>query len=336
MTRFNNRVEKIDSKARITALGVHAPERVLANSDLEKMIETSDEWIVQRTGIRERRIAAPHEFTSDLCVQAVQNMIDRFNVCVRDVDMVIVSTTTPDYPFPSVASQVQARLGIPNAGSLDLSAACAGFVYGLHLANGLVTSGLHRKVLVIGAETLSKVVDYNDRATCILFGDGAGVALVEWDPGEPSFLAATLGSEGQGGKSLYRTGLSTRMGNFELNGDGKVIQNGREVFKWAVSTLSREVPLLMEKAGVPIEQLAWFVPHSANMRIIEAVCERINHPVERTLQSLEYYGNTSSATIPLALDQGIRSGHMKKGDHVLLYGFGGGLVHAGVLLRWTL
>jgi 3-oxoacyl-[acyl-carrier-protein] synthase-3 len=333
---MNHHAQHIDSKARLTALGVYAPERVLSNQDLEKMIETTDEWIVQRTGIRERRIAAPQEFTSDLCVQAVQNMIDRYNVSVRDVDMIIVSTTTPDYPFPSVASQVQARLGISGAGALDLSAACAGFVYGLHLANSLITSGLHRKVLVIGAETLSKVVDYNDRTTCILFGDGAGVALLEWDPGAPSFLAHTLGSEGHGGKSLYRTGLSTRMGNLELAGNGNVIQNGREVFKWAVSTMTREVPLLMEKAGVEMEQLTWFVPHSANMRIIEAICERINHPVEHTLQSLEYYGNTSSATIPLALDQGIRDGNMKKDDHVLLYGFGGGLVHAGVLLKWTL
>lgn len=336
MTRWNDRAQPIDSKARITAIGVYAPERVMSNHDLEQIIETTDEWIVQRTGIRERRIAAPQEFTSDLCVQAVQDMIERYHVSVQDVDMILVSTTTPDYPFPSVASQVQARLGIRAAAAVDLSAACAGFVYGLHMANGLVTSGLHRKVLVIGAETLSKVVDYEDRTTCILFGDGAGVALVEWDPGEPSFLAASLGSEGHGGKSLYRTGLSTRMGDLELGGDGKVIQNGREVFKWAVSTLSREVPLLLDKAGVAKEQLAWFVPHSANMRIIEAICERIDHPIERTLHSLEYYGNTSSATIPLALEQGIREGQLKKDDHVLLYGFGGGLVHAGVLLRWTM
>ncbi|MBL0389438.1 ketoacyl-ACP synthase III [Tumebacillus sp. ITR2] len=325
-----------ESRAGITALGVYTPERVLSNADLEQMVETSDEWIVQRTGMRERRIAAPDEFTSDLCVAAVQQMIETYNVSVEDVDLILVSTTTPDYPFPSVASQVQAQLQIPNAGALDISAACAGFVYALHMANGLITSGLHRKVLVIGAETLSKVVNAEDRTTSILFGDGAGVALVEWEEHNPSFLYSHLGSEGAGGKSLYRTGLSSRMGDLELLGDGKIVQNGREVFKWAVNTIVRDVPLLVEKAGLSLDDIDWFVPHSANLRIIEASAERLKFPMEKTLHSLEYFGNTSSATIPLALQLGLQEGKIQNGDTILLYGFGGGLVYAGMVLRWTI
>lgn len=336
MSQLAENAGKMESKARLSALGVYTPERVMSNGDLEKVVETSDEWIVQRTGIRERRIAAQEEFTSDLCVAAVRNLADTYQVNLDDVDLVLVSTTTPDYPLPSVASQVQGKLGIPHAGSLDVAAACAGFVYGLHLANGLVTAGVNRKVLVIGAETLSKVIDWEDRTTCILFGDGAGVALVEWDPENPSFLASTLGSDGAGGKSLYRSGLSNRMGDLELVGDGLVVQNGREVFKWAVGTISEQVPLLVEKAGLSLDEVDWFVPHSANLRIIEAINQRLEFPMERTLHSLERYGNTSSATIPLAIHLGLGEGKVKRGDTLVLFGFGGGLVYAGMVLRWTI
>lgn len=325
----------IQSKARITAIGSYVPERILTNADLEAMVDTSDEWIVQRTGIRERRIAPPDVFTSDLCVKAVQNMVEQYQVSVEDVDMILVATTTPDFPFPSVACLVQERLGIPSAGALDISAACAGFVYALNLADGLITSGLHRKVLVIGGETLSKVTDYTDRTTCILFGDGAGAVLVERDGDSPGFLHSASGSDGRAGIHLYRTGISDRLNGVRLSGEGNIVQNGREVFKIAVSTLNREIPKLMEEAGMSLDELDWFVPHSANIRIIQAVCERIGFPMEKTLFSAEYYGNTSSATIPLALHQGIREGKLKKGDTVLLYGFGGGFVHSASLINWT-
>lgn len=325
----------IKSKARITAIGSYVPERILTNADLEATVDTSDEWIVQRTGIRERRIAPPDVFTSELCVKAVQNMVEQYRVSVEDVDMILVATTTPDFPFPSVACLVQERFGIPSAGALDISAACAGFVYALNLANGLITSGLNRKVLVIGGETLSKVTDYTDRTTCILFGDGAGAVLVERDEGRPGFLHSASGSDGRAGIHLYRTGISDRLNGVRLSGEGNIVQNGREVFKIAVSTLNREIPKLMQEAGMSLDELDWFVPHSANIRIIQAVCERIGFPMEKTLFSAEYYGNTSSATIPLALHQGIREGKLKKGDTVLLYGFGGGFVHSASLVTWT-
>lgn len=188
----------LNSKAKLTALGTYVPERILTNADLEKLVDTSDEWIVQRTGMRERRIAAEDQYVSDLCIQAVTRMINLYNVNINEVDMIIVATSTPDYYFPSTASRIQAHFNIPDTGSMDVSAACAGFTYGLHLANGLITGGLHRKVLVVGAETLSKITDYTDRTTCVLFGDGAGAALVEYDEDEGSFLTADIGSYGQG------------------------------------------------------------------------------------------------------------------------------------------
>lgn len=326
----------IQSRATITAIGSYVPEKVLTNADFEKIVDTSDEWIVQRTGIRERRIAEAEVFTSHLCISAVKNMMDQYDVTVEDVDMIMVATTTPDFPFPSVASQVQEYFRITGAGAIDISAACAGFVYGLNIANSLVTAGLHRKVLVIGGETLSKVTDYSDRTTCILFGDGAGAALVEWTEHDPAFLYSMSGSDGRAGIHLYRTGLSQRMNEQELAGAGKIVQNGREIFKLAVNTLTREIPNLMQKAGVSLTELDWFVPHSANLRIIQAVCERIDFPIEKTLFSAEIYGNTSSATIPLALHQAMIEGKLKKNDLVLLYGFGGGFVHSGTLIHWSL
>lgn len=323
------------SRARITAIGTYVPERILTNRELEKMVDTNEEWIVQRTGIRERRIADADEFTSDLCIAAVENLMTRYNRNVDDVDMLIVCTSTPDYGFPSVASQVQARLEIKNTGAIDVHATCAGFAYGLYLANALITAGLNRKVLVIGAETLSKVTDYTDRTTCILFGDGAGAVLVEEDPEHPCFLASHLGSAGAYGIHLYRTGLSRRMDNMDLQGHGCIVQNGRAVYKWVVSNVPDGMMALLEKSGMSLAEVDWFVPHSANLRMIESICEKVGFPIQRTLYSLEYYGNTSSATIPLALDMGLREEKIKSGDKILIYGFGGGMVHAGLLLDWN-
>lgn len=327
-------INPIKSKARITGIGTYVPRRVLTNFDLEEMVETSDEWIVQRTGIRERRIAEPDEFSSDLSFAAIEDLIRKYGKSVQDVDMIIVSTTTPDYPFPSVASQIQARFGMEEAGAIDLSATCAGFAYGLHVANGLITSDLHKKVLVVGVETLSKVTDYSDRTTCILFGDGAGAVLVERDEENPSFLSSHTGAKGEGGVHLYRAGLSKRIGEQEMAGNGCIVQNGREVYKW-MSRLSPRVRLPAEKAKMNLQQVDWFIPHSANLRMIESICEKSGFPMERTLYSLEYYGNTSSATIPFTLDLGIRDGRVKAGDTILMYGFGGGLVHAGLLFQWN-
>ncbi|MBD8138001.1 ketoacyl-ACP synthase III [Peribacillus frigoritolerans] len=324
------------SKARITAIGSYVPEKRLTNKDLEKMVETNDEWIVKRTGIKERRIAHEEEFTSDIGYKAVKDLMERYDKSVEDVDMIIVCTFTPDFNTPSVASLVQAKLGIKNTGAIDLNAACAGFTYGLHVANGLVTSGLNKKILVIGADTLSKLMDYEDRATCILFGDGGGAVLVEYDEKQPSFLSSHLYSEGEGGKHLYSTNLSTRINGEDLNDSGNLVQNGREVYKWAVTTVPKGMQTVVKNAEYQLNDVDWFVPHSANLRMIESICERSGFPIERTLYSLVEYGNTSSATIPLSLEIGIKEGKLRGGEKVLLYGFGGGLAQAGLLIDWTL
>ena len=324
------------SKARITAIGSYVPEKRLTNKDLEKMVETNDEWIVKRTGIKERRIAHEEEFTSDIGYKAVKDLMERYDKSVEDVDMIIVCTFTPDFNTPSVASLIQAKLGIKNTGAIDLNAACAGFTYGLHVANGLVTSGLNKKILVIGADTLSKLMDYEDRATCILFGDGGGAVLVEYDEKQPSFLSSHLYSEGEGGKHLYSTNLSTRINGEDLNDSGDLVQNGREVYKWAVTTVPKGMQTVMKNAEYQLNDVDWFVPHSANLRMIESICERSGFPIERTLYSLVEYGNTSSATIPLSLEIGIKEGKLRGGEKVLLYGFGGGLAQAGLLINWTL
>lgn len=324
------------SKARITAIGSYIPERKLTNYHLEKLVETNDEWIVKRTGIKERRISHEEEYTSDISYKAVRNLMERYDKSVDDVDMIIVCTLTPDFKTPSVASLVQAKLGIKNSGAIDLNAACAGFTYGLHVANGLITSGLHKKILVIGAETLSKITDYKDRSTCILFGDGGGAVLVEFDEKQPSFLSSHLGTEGEKGKNLYCSNLSKRMLGEDLINSIKIVQNGREVYKWAVNTVPKGMQSVMKNASIPLSKVNWFVPHSANLRIIESICEKTDFPVEKTLYSLVDYGNTSSATIPLSLDKGVLEGKIKKGNKLLLYGFGGGLSHAGLLISWNI
>lgn len=317
--------------ARITAIGTYVPEKKLTNYDLEKIVETSNEWIIQRTGIQERRITRPDEFTSDICVSAVKDLMHRFNKNVEDVDMIIVATSTPDFPFPSVSSIIQNQLNIAKSGAIDLSAACAGFVYALHTAHSLVSSGLHKKVLVIGADSLSKITDYTDRSTCILFGDGAGAVLVERDEQSKSFIGFHLGSDGKGAQHVYRPGLSRKVNGIELIDTNYLVQNGREVFKWVVRNVPESIREILEKTGTSLNTVDWFIPHSANLRIIEPICEKLEFPIEKTLYSLVNFGNTSAATIPLALDLGIREGKVKNGDRILMYGFGSGLVHAGQL-----
>ncbi|WP_100488779.1 ketoacyl-ACP synthase III [Sporolactobacillus pectinivorans] len=324
------------SKARIVAIGAYVPERKLTNDDLEQMVDTSNEWIVRRTGIRERRILPEDQFTSDLAFGAVQNLTDRYPISLDDVDLIIVSTSTPDFAFPSVAAQVQAKFHISGAGAFDLNATCAGFEYILHVANGLVTSGLNKKVLVVAAESMSKATDYTDRSTCVLLGDGAGAAIVEYSEGSSDFLGSFMGSDGSMGKMLYRTGLSKVMNGAKLIDTGKMVQNGRELYKWVVKNVTRSVIQLVENSGFDFTDIDWFIPHSANLRMVESICERLDFPMEKVLYSLEYYGNTSSATIPLALSEAIKAGTIKKNDCLLLYGFGGGLVHCGQIIRCRL
>lgn len=319
--------------AKISAIGTYVPEKRLTNSDLEQMVETNSEWIIQRTGIHERRITRADEFTSDICVSAIKDLMHRYNKKIEDVDMIIVATSTPDFPFPSVASIIQERLSIPKTGAMDLSAACAGFVYALHTAHSYIASGLHKKVIVVGADTLSKITDYTDRNTCVLFGDGAGAVLVERDEQANSFEGFQLGSDGSGAQHVYRTGLSKRVNDIELVDTKFLVQNGREVFRWVVRNVPENIEKLLKKTEITLEQIDWFIPHSANLRLIEPICDKLHYPMDKTLYSLVNFGNTSAATIPLSLDIGIRDGKVKNGDRILMYGFGSGLVHAGQILK---
>lgn len=318
--------------AKITAVSAYAPLKLVTNKDLEATIDTNDEWIITRTGIKARHYATENEFTSDLCVAAARRLISEQNITVEDVDFVIVATITPDQIFPSVSSQVTHQLGIKNVGAIDISAACAGWVYGLILAQSLVNSRMYKKILVFGGETLTKITDFTDRTTCILFGDGAGVALVENGHGG-KFYNGITGTNGEGGKELYMTHLSSMINNEPLINNGKLIQNGKAVFKWAVTTVSQKIGELLALNNLTIGDIDWFIPHSANMRIIEAIGTNIGISKEKTLESIQFYGNTSSASIPLAFSEGLRDGKIKKGDKVLLFGFGGGLSYAGTIIE---
>ncbi|WNR45747.1 ketoacyl-ACP synthase III [Paenibacillus roseipurpureus] len=321
-------------QARLTAIGTYVPSRILTNEELSHWVDTNDEWIVQRTGIRERRIAEEHEFTSHLCIAAVNNMLTRYPDALTNVELIIVATHTPDLSSTPVACLVQAHFGLAHTGAYDLNATCAGFTYALHTASALVSAGAHRKILVIGADALSKITDYSDRSTCILFGDGAGAVIVEHDAEQPSFLAHHIGSDGTGAKHVYRTGLAADLNGAPLIGNGKLVQNGREVYRFAVSTVPQGIEQLLIKSGLSTSDIDWFIPHSANLRMIDSICEKSGIPIEQTLYSLEYFGNTSAASIPLALDLGIREEKVQDGDTMLLYGFGGGLTHAGLIIRW--
>ncbi len=319
-------------RARVADIAVYVPEGRLTNADLAKMVETSDEWIVQRTGIRERSIAAGDQFASDLCLEAVRRLRERTGSLDR-VDAVIAATSTADYVFPSFAAQVQYGAGLPHAGAFDVGAACAGFPYALNVASALVSSGQAREVLVVGGEVMTKALDYTDRSTCILFGDGAGAALVA-PADERSYIEhTTYGCDGEGGKYLYRTSIRHDIAGHD-DDTGLLRQSGSDVYKWAVRRISQSILEMLAAAKLGPDDIDWFIPHSANLRIVEALCTRTGIARERTLTSIETYGNTSTASIPLALMPALEDGRVKRGDRILMYGFGGGLVHAGTLLRW--
>ncbi|MBK8429654.1 MAG: ketoacyl-ACP synthase III [Lewinellaceae bacterium] len=321
------------NQARLSAIGMAVPEKKVVNSFYETLIDTTDEWIQSRTGIKTRYHTEQDEFTSHLCVKAVQDMVERYRVNLDDVDMIIVSTVTPDQPMPSMACQVQHRLNMPRAGAFDAYAACAGFSYGVVLAKGLIAAGTHQKVLVIGADTLSKVTDFSDRTSCVLFGDGAGAVLIEAaDTG--NIGDCVTAANGENGPDLYISGFAETIDGQPLKMNRTIVQNGKKVFKWAVIKVAEQMRVLAEKNGLTLDQIDWFVPHSANLRIIEAICNETGFPMEKVLESIVDYGNTSSASIPIALNNGILSGKVKRGDKVMLLGFGGGLAYAGTIIVW--
>jgi 3-oxoacyl-[acyl-carrier-protein] synthase-3 len=319
--------------SKITTIGVYAPSKIITNDWFADKIETNNEWIISRTGIKERRFAEEDEYTSDLCIKAAKNLIkENPGISLEGVDFIIVGTTSADQVMPNMASQIQNGLNIQNAGCLDVMAACAGFVYGIILAKGLIAAGTHKKVLVFGAETLSKFTDFTDRTSCILFGDGAGVALVEPSEENKIFNAIT-GTDGSHGKDLYLSQHASVINGEHIQPNGKIHQNGKVVFKWAVQTITVKAAELLSRNSMSLDELDWIILHSANMRIIEAVAQELNYPMDKMLTSIELYGNTSSASIPLAWDLAYKAGKIKPGNKILLLGFGGGLTFAGVIIK---
>jgi 3-oxoacyl-[acyl-carrier-protein] synthase-3 len=326
-------VSNHSKRAGLTALGVYAPEKVLTNFDLEKMMDTSDEWIRTRTGIRRRHIAADDEFTSDLAFRSVENLLERYgDDALAGVDMVIVATNTPDALFPATATMVQDRFKL-KAGAFDLLAACPGWIYALSVAKAYVESGMFRKVLAIGAETLTKVIDWNDRATAVLFGDGAGAAIIEAVPEPFGLRSMVLGADGSGGNHLHMRAVGRCLPDGTPLSD-TLTMNGREVFKFAVRVMNTATVEAVERAGLTSRDISLFVPHQANLRIIEAARERLDLARERVVVTVDEYGNNSTATIPLALAHALDAGRIHDGDHLLLVAFGAGLTWAATVLTW--
>ena len=324
----------VSAPARIAAVGMYAPERVLDNAYFERIVETSDEWIVQRTGIRRRHVVADDQYSSHLAIAAIDDLlVHSSGVALDPLDYLIVGSTTPDYAYPSLSAMLQMHYGLPKTvGALDISTACAAFAYGVNLAAGLIGTEQARRVLVVVADSLTRSVDYTDRSTAVLFGDGGGAAIVERSD-RPQIFGMSAGSDGGGGKFLYRTAVRKDINGIE-DASGLLRQDGQAVYRWVLENVPTAIARVLERAGTTLDEIDWFLPHSANLRMIEALCKRMKFPIERTLLSIEEYGNTSAVSIPLAFVPAVRSGRVKRGDRVLLFGFGGGLVMAGNVFEW--
>nr|WP_114495930.1 beta-ketoacyl-ACP synthase III [Fontibacillus phaseoli] len=321
----------------IVGFGKYVPEKVLTNADLEKMVETNDEWIVSRTGIRERHIAAPEQATSDLAYEAAVRALKSAGLAAEDLELIIVATVTPDTTFPSTACILQDKLGAKKAAAFDLSAACSGFVYSMATANGFLQTGMYNNALIIGADTLSRITDYSDRNTCVLFGDGAGAVVLGEVPQGRGFLSFDLGAEGAGGALLKLEGGGSRLPASQdtvQGGKHFIYMNGREVFKFAVRVMGTATEEVLRKAGKSKEDIDLFVPHQANIRIIQSAMQRLDLPEEKCVINVDKYANTSAASIPLALVEAAEEGRMKEGDTILLVGFGGGLTWGASVLVW--
>ena len=320
------------SYSRIIGTGRYLPERVMTNFDLEKIVDTTDEWIRTRTGVERRHVVEPDQTTSDMCVESGKKAMDDAGVTPADIDMVITGTTSPDVVFPNVSTIIQYRLGIPACTAFSLEAACSGFIYALTVADKFIKAGDAKCVLVTGAECITKLIDWNDRNTCVLFGDGAGSAIVVPSE-EPGILSCELGADGQYRELLhYPVGVSHNLaaaGTDEAN----IIMKGNEVFKVAVTTLGNIAAKTLDKAGIDKEELDWLIPHQANIRIIQATAKRLGLPLEKVILTVQDHGNTSAASVPMALDVGRRDGRIKKGQLVLMEAFGGGFTWGSVLMR---
>ncbi|NIM05427.1 MAG: beta-ketoacyl-ACP synthase III [Armatimonadetes bacterium] len=321
----------------IHSLGAYLPSRVLTNFDLEKMVDTSDEWIRTRTGISSRRIAAAEEATSDLCIKAARQALERASWPAEKLDLIIVATVTPDMCFPSTASLVQGTLGAERASAFDLMVGCTGFIYGLVMGASGIAAGAFESVLVIGAECLSRITNWEDRSTCVLFGDGAAATLLRPTEEGRGLLSFVLGNDAGGADKLKINAGGSRMPATEETvraGEHFLKMEGNEVFKFAVRIMEEASLQALERAGLDISDVTLLVPHQANVRIMDAAAKRLNLPPERIISNVDRYGNTSAASIPIALDEAVQSGRLKKGDIALCVSFGAGLSWAAAVLRW--
>jgi 3-oxoacyl-[acyl-carrier-protein] synthase-3 len=320
--------------ARIAGTGSYLPEKVLTNDDLAKMVDTSDEWIAARTGIRERHVAAEGETTSDLGYQAALRALEAAGVAASEIDLIVVGTTTPDLIFPSTACLIQHKLGVAGCPAFDVNAACSGFIYGLTIADKFIRSGAAKTALVIGAETLTRMLDWNDRGTCVLFGDGAGAVVLKADA-DTGILSTHMHADGSKKELLWNpVGVSAGFKPDEHNAGVRVMMTGNDVFKHAVKALDAIVEETLEANGLDRHEIDWLIPHQANLRIIEATAKRLDLPMERVIVTVDKHGNTSSGSVPLALDAAVRSGKVQRGQLLLLEAFGGGFTWGSALLRY--
>lgn len=314
----------------VRGVGSYLPERIITNEELSKTIDTTDEWIQQRVGIKQRHVAAEGEFTSDLAVHAARRALDNARLSADEIDLIIVATTTPDLTFPATAAIVQQKLGMHHGAAFDLQAVCSGFVYGMVTADSFLKNGVARRALVIGAETTSRILDWTDRTTCVLFGDGAGAAVVELGgDGERGILASSIRSDGHFADKLNTTG-----GPSTTRTIGHVHMEGKEVFRHAVGKITDVVENVLSATGYTVKDLDWFVPHQANRRIIEGAGEKLHIPPEKVVITVDRHANTSAASVPLALTEAVRDGRIKRGDLVMIEAMGGGFTWGASLIRW--
>jgi 3-oxoacyl-[acyl-carrier-protein] synthase-3 len=327
----------VNQRAGILGTGHSYPEGILTNADLAKLVETSDEWITTRTGIKQRRKAAPNEYTSLFAVRAARQAIERARLDPADIDLLLCATVTPDQILPSTGCIVQAELGANNAAAMDIVAACSGFLYGVSLADSMIRTGQVRNAVVVGAEILTQYVDYTDRQTCVLFGDGAGAAVLGPIDNGRGILASKIKSDGRYEEQLYSPGGGTRRkptADTLAAGDHFFKMKGNELFKVAVRSMAEVSRAVLEQAGVKSSDISLFIPHQANQRITEAVADRLNVDMSKVYSNIAVHGNTSSASIPIALDECVEAGRIKEGDLVLMASFGGGVTWGAVLMRW--
>jgi 3-oxoacyl-[acyl-carrier-protein] synthase-3 len=316
----------LQSRLGLVSVGAAVPDRIVTNDEISQRVDTTDEWIAARTGIRERRVSGPDEYASDLAVRAAEIAIDRSGLAPAEIDLVMTATTSPDAYFPSVAALVADRVGAHSAAASDISAACSGFVYALVTAAAQIHAGLAEHALVIGSDTLSKLLDWDDRGTCILFGDGAGAAVLSASVLEANPFGVELGADGSRADDLFVRAL---------RGGGVIEMNGREVFKFATRVMVDSVQRVLAACEISIDDVDWFIPHQANIRIIDHAVKRLGADPARVLTNLDRYGNTSAASIPLVLDEAWSDGRLRRGDKILMVGFGGGLTWGACLVQWA-